>query len=146
MSAILGSAPAATKSLLDGKTTLMRFPHLVQNPPRKIAPELGMLGGVAAAAGQVVDTYDWDTVFAIRFSDVNTELAKPGSTPATFTSTDTGVTASGNFGQVAFPDYRWQLGYADVASLSGQPPTFPNRMYLGALSRATGEPHAEQAG
>jgi len=43
--------------------------------------------------------------------------------------------AAGNFGQVAFPDYRWELGYTDVASLSGRPPTFPNRMYLGALFR-----------
>lgn len=43
--------------------------------------------------------------------------------------------ATGSFGQVAFPDYRWELGNANVASISGQAPTFPNRMYLGALFR-----------
>ena len=79
MTTLTAPATAVTASILEGKPTLMRFPHLVQNPPRKIAPELGMLGGAAAAAGQVVDTYDWDTVFAIKFADVNTELAKPGS-------------------------------------------------------------------
>jgi Clostridium P-47 protein len=132
MSAILESAPTATKSLLDCKTTLMRFPHLVQNPPRKIAPELGMLGGVAAAAGQVVDTYDWDTVFAIRFSDVNTELAKPGSTPATFTSTDTGVTASGNFGP-------WQLSGGDGVLLHMTVPITAGSMpYMGTTYDLTG--------
>ncbi len=42
---------------------------------------------------------------------------------------------AGSFAQVAFPAYRWEQGYTDVASLSGQPPTFPNRMHLGALFR-----------
>jgi iron complex outermembrane receptor protein len=42
---------------------------------------------------------------------------------------------TGSFAQVAFPDYRWELGYTDVASLSGRPPTFPNRMWLGAQFR-----------
>jgi iron complex outermembrane recepter protein len=48
--------------------------------------------------------------------------------------------ANGSFAQVAFPDYRWELGYTNVASISGRPPTFPNRMYLGALFRE----HPEQ--
>jgi len=48
--------------------------------------------------------------------------------------------ATGSFGQVAFPDYRWELGYTNVASLSGRPPTFPNRLQLGALFRE----HPEQ--
>lgn len=40
---------------------------------------------------------------------------------------------TGSFAQVAFPDYRWELGHGvSVNSLSGRPPTFPNRKLLGA--------------
>ncbi|MES2695134.1 MAG: TonB-dependent receptor [Verrucomicrobiota bacterium] len=40
--------------------------------------------------------------------------------------------ATGSFGQVAFPDHRWELGHGvNVTSISGQPPTFPNRKLLG---------------
>ena len=131
MTTITAPAPVATKSAIEGKPTLMRFPHLVQSPPRKIAPELGMLGG-AAGAGQVVDTYDWDTVFAIKFADVNTELAKPGSTPASFTSTDTGVTASGNFGP-------WQLSGGDGVLLHMTVPITSGSMpYNGTTYSLTG--------
>ena len=42
--------------------------------------------------------------------------------------------AAGSFGDVAFPDYRWELGHGvNVASVTGRPPTFPNRVALGAL-------------
>jgi len=106
MTTTTSTASIATKgAAIEGKPTLMRFPHLVQNPPRRIEPLLGLFGGTAPDAQQV-DTYDWDTVFAIKFADVNTELAKPGSTPPSFSSTDTGVTASGNFGP-------WQLSGGD---------------------------------
>ncbi len=41
-----------------------------------------------------------------------------------------GVT--GSFAQAAMPDYRWELGHGvSVASLTGRPPTFPNRVLLG---------------
>jgi iron complex outermembrane recepter protein len=40
--------------------------------------------------------------------------------------------ATGSFASVAFPDYRWRLGHGvNVASVSGRPPTFPNRVLLG---------------
>ena len=43
---------------------------------------------------------------------------------------------TGSFAQVAFPDYKWELGHGvNVASNSGRPPTFPNRMFLGAQFR-----------
>jgi TonB-dependent receptor len=42
--------------------------------------------------------------------------------------------AAGSFGEVAFPEYRWELGHGvNVSSLSGRPPTFPNRVALGDL-------------
>ncbi|MDO8542189.1 MAG: TonB-dependent receptor [Opitutaceae bacterium] len=41
---------------------------------------------------------------------------------------------AGSFAAVAFPDYRWELGHGvNVASSSGQPPTFPNRVALGEM-------------
>ncbi len=53
--------------------------------------------------------------------------------------------AAGNFGQVAFPDYRYELGYTSIASLSGRPPTFPNRMQLGSLFREHPEQFTDQS-
>ncbi|MGE0143692.1 MAG: TULIP family P47-like protein [Planctomycetota bacterium] len=85
----------------------VRLPHLVQRPARKIAPERMLLGG-AAAADQKADTYDWDTVFAIRFADANRSLAKPGATPSSFSASDAGSGSSitGQFGA-------WQLSGGD---------------------------------
>lgn len=41
---------------------------------------------------------------------------------------------TGNFGAFAFPDYRWEMGPGvSVTSISGRPPTFPNRPALGDL-------------
>jgi TonB-dependent receptor len=43
---------------------------------------------------------------------------------------------NGSFANLAFPNYRWELGHGvNVASLSGQPPTFPNRVALADLFR-----------
>ncbi len=109
------------------KPTIIRFPHLANRPGRLIAPHLNFLGGPLGDA-QKVDTYNWDTVFAIRFADVNTALAKPGATPATFTSTDAGVTAAGTFSP-------WQLSGGDgtllhmTVPLSGGSMTFENVPY-----------------
>lgn len=42
--------------------------------------------------------------------------------------------ATGSFGAFAFPDYRWEMGPGvNVSSISGRPPTFPNRPALGQL-------------
>ena len=80
----------------DGKFYHMRFPDLVQQPERKIVPEAMLLGGPAPAL-QRADTYDWDTVFAIKFPDANLALAKPGATPESFTVTIENTSASGTF-------------------------------------------------
>lgn len=92
------------------KTMHVRFPHLVHRPPRKISPMALFQAGVSAGA-QKADTYDWDTVFAIRFADANKALAKPGATPTTFSVTDSSsttgtTTANGTFGP-------WQLNGGD---------------------------------
>jgi len=70
--------------------------------------------------GKVTEKYN-------RFRNPNATL--------TYLYNGPGGGTTGSFSQVAFPEYRWELGDARAASLSGQPPTFPNRMYLGALFR-----------
>ncbi len=80
----------------DGKYYHVRFPHLVQKPERKIVPEAMLLGGKGLLE-QRADTYDWDTAFAIKFSDANRALRKPGATPANFTVSDEGASATGTF-------------------------------------------------
>ncbi|WP_196492478.1 TULIP family P47-like protein [Psychrosphaera haliotis] len=76
----------------------MRFPHLTSNPPRKtFAKSMALLG-----SGAIADTYNWDTVYAIKFPDANIGLAKEGATPKDFSTSADGATASGTFNP-------WQL-------------------------------------
>lgn len=68
------------------------FPHLVREPQKLLQRSLGDSQGPA-------DTFGWDTVFAIRASDMNTTLAKPGSSPASFSQNENSTWyGSGNFG------------------------------------------------
>jgi len=92
---------------VQAKTMHVRFPHLVQRPERKFSP-LAMFKAGMLAGAQKADTYDWDTVFAIRFADANKALAKPGATPTTFAAQDptSNTSASGTFGP-------WQLNGGD---------------------------------
>lgn len=85
----------------DGKYFHVRFPHLTEQPQRQARPQ-AMLVGETAAEQQKADTYDWDTVFAIKFIDANRALRKPGATPTAFSVTDEGATAAGTFSA-------WQL-------------------------------------
>lgn len=55
----------------------------------------------------IIDTLGWDTVFAIRVTDVNAELRKPGVSPSAFSATVPQVcTAQGTFGP-------WQIAVGD---------------------------------
>ncbi|MEM7001784.1 MAG: TULIP family P47-like protein [Pseudomonadota bacterium] len=85
----------------DGKYYYMKLPEFVQTPERKIDPAKMMLGG-PAPLNQMVDTYNWDTCFAIRFADANRGLMKPGASPTTFQLDDSGVILDGTFNP-------WQL-------------------------------------
>lgn len=83
-------------------------------------------------------TLPWRTPTWVKVGTKATEEYRRFRNPnpaLTYLYNGPGGGAAGSFADVAFPDYRWELGYTDVASLSGRPPTFPNRMYLGALFR-----------
>lgn len=87
----------------EAKTTHVRFPHLAQRLPR--LPKTQALLA-ATGTGQIADTYDWDTAYAIKFVDANKALAKPGATPGPFSTSDSGTSTSGTFGP-------WQLSGGD---------------------------------
>ena len=63
----------------------LRFPSLLSVPlpggavPRQLA--------AVARAQEPASTYGWDTMFAIRATDVNKQLAKPGVCPVQFAQT-----------------------------------------------------------
>lgn len=89
------------------KTYHVRIPELVIG--RKDTPLL-------MAAQAPADTYNWDTVFAIKFPDVNKALAKPGASPTNFaTSVPNGPSTSGTFSA-------WQLSGGDGELLHMQIP------------------------
>ncbi len=92
---------------VEAKTMHVRFPHLVQRLPRKFS-HLAMYQAGLLAGAQKADTYDWDTVFAIRFADANSALTKPGACPTAFSAQDpsSSTSASGTFGP-------WQLNGGD---------------------------------
>ncbi|HEX5493224.1 MAG TPA: TULIP family P47-like protein, partial [Mycobacteriales bacterium] len=91
------------------RTFHVRFPEHVLGLPE---PSLGtsaltaspapLLKGTAptalAATAQPAHTNEWDTVFAIRFSDVNAALQKPDTHPAKFVTSVEGASAIGDFG------------------------------------------------
>lgn len=72
------------------------FPHLiVQHQPEQVRT---MLAAAAAQQGPA-DTFGWDTVFAIKATDANTAMAKPGVSPASFTQNENATWfGTGNFG------------------------------------------------
>ena len=57
-----------------------------------------------AANGQIADTHGWDTAFGVRFSEINEDISKTKSSPATFqyAAQDGSVSIEGTFGD-------WQL-------------------------------------
>lgn len=91
-------------------------------PPTANTPKLreALVGDLAAsrtllmAEAEAVlpaDTNNWDTVYAIKFPDVNAALRKPGACPTSFGPvTEGGASASGTFGP-------WQLSGGDGALL-----------------------------
>lgn len=76
-----------------GKLRRFVFPELLQEAP----PRRTLLRG-ALGSGTGADTFCWDTVFALRASDMNTALQAPGACPASFTQAESGTwTGQGNF-------------------------------------------------
>lgn len=79
----------------------LKFTDLVSTPSR-----LGRTKALLGDSGAQVDTFGWDTVFAIRLPDVNNAIAKAGSSPPSYQqskaygSVDASIT--GTFGM-------WQL-------------------------------------
>ena len=73
----------------------LRFPSLL-SPPVANGP-LARRTGLAAQPAAPASTYGWDTVFAIRATDVNKQLAKPGVCPPQFAQNKDGIGLSGNF-------------------------------------------------
>ena len=73
----------------------LRFPSLLSVPlpggavPRQLA--------AVARAQEPASTYGWDTMFAIRATDVNKQLAKPGVCPVQFAQTQDGIGLNGKF-------------------------------------------------
>ena len=87
----------ATTASMDVTKMPMRFsfPHLiVQHQPEQVRAFLA----AAAAQQGPADTFGWDTVFAIKASDANTAIAKPGVSPASFTQNENATWfGNGNF-------------------------------------------------
>lgn len=77
----------------DGTYYHVRIPELASAP----RVETMML---AAVSSDGASTGDWDTVFAVKFKDVNRALQKPGVTPTAFSGSDssTSSTITGAFG------------------------------------------------
>lgn len=59
-------------------TLRITFPHLTSGPAPKARKQ------AQSTSGAVVDTFGWDTVFAIRLPDVNRAIAKAGSSPTSY--------------------------------------------------------------
>jgi hypothetical protein len=57
-----------------------------------------------------VNTFGWDTVFAIRLADVNEQIRRQGSSPASFSQESDGYKASSDFGD-------WQIGQTGDGTL-----------------------------
>ena len=77
----------------------LRFPSLLSPPlPNGAVPR--QLAAVAQAqALEPASTYGWDTMFAIRATDVNKQLAKPGVCPVQFAQTQDGIGLNGKYGR-----------------------------------------------
>ena len=81
----------------DGTHYQVHMPHLAVNAEEGKVRKAAIL---TADDGSPAHTYNWDTVFAIKFSDVNAGLAKPNVTPTDFSQTqsETGANCTGKFG------------------------------------------------
>lgn len=83
----------------DGNHYHVRLPHLTTNTDAK--PDIhSMLLAAQAQSVQEADTYDWDTVFAVKFKDVNAAIAKPGNTPKSYDQSESTTESNikGDFG------------------------------------------------
>lgn len=70
-----------------------------QAPMLRVMPARAAAAAPAPAPAPPVQTFGWDSVFAVRIADVNAQLRKPGASPATFDAALPGVaTCRGGFG------------------------------------------------
>lgn len=80
---------------------VMGFPYQLRFPSLQSAPVASgtvprQLAAVAPPLAPA-STYGWDTMFAIRATDVNKQLAKPDVCPVQFAQTQDGIGLTGNF-------------------------------------------------
>ncbi|WP_299410393.1 TULIP family P47-like protein [uncultured Roseobacter sp.] len=104
----------------DGSQYHVRFPHLTTNVDAK--PDIhAMMQATRAQSIKEADTYDWDTVFAVKFKDVNKAIAKPGNTPTEYdqseSTTDSNI--KGTFGAWSLTGGGDTLLHMNVALTSG---------------------------
>jgi Clostridium P-47 protein len=79
------------------------YPVVVNLPRHLVSPTIALVHGnvkpMADPAPVIsADTFGWDTVFAIRVSDVNRAIVKQSCSPHTFSAETCGCTMAGDFG------------------------------------------------